>query len=98
MTKILKFTKSKKPYSEKFLTNVKPEAIGDFIKGQNPGMSVRAADAMALAIIYSTYLCVEVRVAHGAPKPKSRGSFGWPCLISGRGHLPGLPDVMIGLE
>ena len=56
MTKILKFPKSKKPYSEKFLTNVKPEAIGDFIKGQNPGMSVRAADALALAIIYSTYL------------------------------------------
>jgi len=38
MTKILKFPKSKKPYSEVFLTNVKPEAIGDFIKGQNPGM------------------------------------------------------------
>ena len=56
MTKILKFPKNKKPYSEVFLTNVKPEAIGDFIKGQNPGMSVRAADAMALAIIYSTYL------------------------------------------
>jgi len=56
MTKILKFPKSKKPYSDRFLTNVKPEAIGDFILKQNPGMSVRAADAMALAIIYSTYL------------------------------------------
>jgi hypothetical protein len=56
MTKILKFPKSKQPYSETFLTNVKPEAIGDFIKGQNPKMSIRAADAMALAIIYSTYL------------------------------------------
>ena len=57
MTKILKFRKKKnQPYSETFLTNVKPEAIGDFIKGQHPGMSIRAADAMALAIIYSTYL------------------------------------------
>ena len=56
MTKILKFPKRKQPYSETFLTNVKPAAIGDFIKGQHPAMSVRAADAMALAIIYSTYL------------------------------------------
>jgi|TARA_R110000796_G_scaffold78116_1_gene174491 hypothetical protein len=56
MTKILKFPKRIKPYSETFLTNVKPAAIGDFIKGQHPDMSVRAADAMALAIIYSTYL------------------------------------------
>jgi hypothetical protein len=57
MNKILKFPKkSKKNYSETFLDNVKPEAIGDFIKSQNPDMCVRAADAMALAIIYSTYL------------------------------------------
>ena len=50
MTKILKFPKSKQPYSEQFLTNVKPEAIGDFIKGQHPGMSVRAADAWLLQL------------------------------------------------
>lgn len=56
MSKIYKFPKSKKYYSEKFLAYIKPEAIGDFIKLQNPVMSVRAADAMALAIIYSTYL------------------------------------------
>jgi len=56
MTKILKFPKNRKKYSEHFLNNIKPEAIGDFIKRQNPTMSIRAADAMALAIIYSTYL------------------------------------------
>ena len=57
MNKLLKFPKkSKKNYSETFLDNVKPEAIGDFIKRQNPNMCIRAADAMALAIIYSTYL------------------------------------------
>ena len=56
MSKILKFPKVKKPYSDKFLTGVKPNAIGDFIKEQNPHLTLKAADAMALAIIYSTYL------------------------------------------
>ena len=35
---------------------MKPDAIGDFIKHQNPHLTLKAADAMALAIIYSTYL------------------------------------------
>ena len=56
MSKILKFPNRKKVYSDKFLTGVKPDAIGDFIKKQNPHLSLKAADAMALAIIYSTYL------------------------------------------
>ena len=56
MSKILKFPNRKKLYSDKFLTGVKPDAIGDFIKEQNPHLSLKAADAMALAIIYSTYL------------------------------------------
>ena len=56
MSKILKFPKNKKLFSDKFLTGVKPDAIGDFIKQQNPHLSLKAADAMALAIIYSTYL------------------------------------------
>ena len=56
MSKILKFPKLKKVYSEKFLDGVKPNLIGDFIKKQNPHLSIKAADAMALAIIYSTYL------------------------------------------
>ena len=56
MSKILKFPKKKKPYSDKFLSGVRPDTIGDFIKKQNPHLSLKAADAMALAIIYSTYL------------------------------------------
>ena len=56
MSKILKFPNKKSPYSDRFLSNVKPNAIGDFIKRQNPHLSLKAADAMALAIIYSTYL------------------------------------------
>ena len=35
---------------------MKPDVIGDFIKEQHPHLTLRAADAMALAIIYSTYL------------------------------------------
>ena len=56
MSKILKFPKVKKVYSDKFLNGIKPDLIGDFIKKQNPHLSLKAADAMALAIIYSTYL------------------------------------------
>ena len=56
MSKVLKFPNKKSPYSDRFLSNVKPNAIGDFILKQNPNMSLKAADAMALAIVYSTYL------------------------------------------
>ena len=56
MAKILKFPKGKKLYSKRFIENINPNAIGDFIHKQNPHLSVRAADAMALAIIYSTHL------------------------------------------
>ena len=56
MTKIIKFPKRIKAYSDKFLRTVKPDVIGDFIKEANPHLTLKAADAMALAIIYSTYL------------------------------------------
>ena len=51
MSKIYKFPKSKRNYSETFINNVKPDVIGDFIKDQHPHLTVRAADAMALAMI-----------------------------------------------
>tara|TARA_B100000029_G_C17215532_1_gene829740 strand:- start:176 stop:457 length:282 start_codon:yes stop_codon:yes gene_type:complete len=56
MAKIFKFPKSKELYSQKFIKNINPNAIGDFIHKQHPDISIRAADAMALAIIYSTHL------------------------------------------
>ena len=56
MAKIYKFPKENKLYSQKFMKNINPNAIGDFIHKQNPHLSLRAADAMALAIIYSTHL------------------------------------------
>jgi len=46
----------KKSYSDNFLKRINPNKIGDFIQAENPGMSIRAAAAMALAVIYSTYL------------------------------------------
>ena len=56
MSKIYKFPRKHRAYSDKFLNGVKPQVIGDFIKEQNPQLTIKAADAMALAIIYSTYL------------------------------------------
>ena len=56
MKNILKFPKKKRLFSNKFLNEVSPNAIGDYIKEKNPHLSIKAADAMALAIIYSTHL------------------------------------------
>ena len=57
MALIFKFPNRKaKQYSDQFLKRINPNKIGDFIQAENPGMSLRAADAMALAVIYSTYL------------------------------------------
>ena len=56
MATIFKFPNERKQYSEHFLKSIDPNKIGEFIQTQNPGMSLRAADAMALAVIYSTYL------------------------------------------
>ena len=56
MVKIIKFPTKDVQNSDKFIKNVDPTAIGNFIKSETPTLSMRAADAMALAIIYSTYL------------------------------------------
>jgi hypothetical protein len=57
MAVIFKFPNRKvRQYSDNFLKSINPNKIGDFIQAENPGMSTRAADAMALAVIYSTYL------------------------------------------
>ena len=71
MAKLYKFpnksNKSKK-YSKEFLKKIDPNAIGDFIKEKNPQISIRAADALALAIIYSTHLQL-VFEEEGSPIP-----------------------------
>jgi hypothetical protein len=57
MAIIFKFPdKPVKQHSDRFLKRIDPNKIGNFIQAENPGMSIRAADAMALAVIYSTYL------------------------------------------
>ena len=57
MAVIFKFPNRKvRQYSDQFLKRINPNKIGDFIQAENPGMSIRAADAMALAVIYATYL------------------------------------------
>ena len=57
MALIYKFPNRKiKQYSDQFLKRINPNKIGDFIQAENPGMSLRAADAMALAVVYTTYL------------------------------------------
>ena len=57
MVKIIKFPyRRRHEYSDHFIKNVDPTAIGNFIKAETPTLSLRAADAMALAIIYNTYL------------------------------------------
>ena len=55
MAKLYKIPKKNNDYSKEFLKKVNPNAIGDFIKEKNPHISIRAADALALAIIYSTH-------------------------------------------
>ena len=70
MVKIIKFPADKKlRYSEKFLKKVDPNKIGDFIAKENPDLSIRAADAMALAIIYSTYLSLVFEEEGEQPVP-----------------------------
>ena len=56
MVKIIRFPKREVKYSDKFIKDVSPTVIGNFIKTESPTLSLKAADAMALAIIYSTYL------------------------------------------
>ena len=68
MAKLYKFPNKHKKYSKEFLKKIDPNAIGDFIKEKNPHISIRAADALALAIIYSTHLQL-VFEEEGSPIP-----------------------------
>lgn len=56
MAKIYKF-KGKKQ-SDKFLDNANPDNLCDYLADENPELPNRIIDAMALAMIYSTYLAM----------------------------------------
>ena len=54
MAKIFDFPR--RPQSEKFMDNVSPNHIAEFLAIDNPTAPPRVLSAMALAMIYSTYL------------------------------------------
>ena len=54
MAKILKF--KRKSFAEDFIKHVEPDKIADFVQKDNPNMPSNVVDAVALAMIYTTYL------------------------------------------
>ena len=56
MTKILKFPKDKIEYSDHFFRKVNPKAVTRCIRMSNPKLSPKVAHAIALALIYTTYV------------------------------------------
>ena len=54
MVKILKF--KKKSLADNFIQEVNPDKIASFVQQDNPKMPTKIVDAMALAMIYTTYL------------------------------------------
>ena len=54
MVKILKF--KKKSLADNLIQEVNPDKIASFVQKDNPKMPDKIVDAMALAMIYTTYL------------------------------------------
>jgi len=54
MAKIYKFTGKKQ--SDRFLDSAHPDPLCDYLAEENPDLPDRIIDAMALAMIYTTYL------------------------------------------
>ena len=56
MTKVIKFPKDKIEYSDHFFRKVDPKAVTHCIRMSNPKLSPKVAHAIALALIYTTYV------------------------------------------
>ena len=56
MSKVIKFPKDKIEYSDHFFRKVDPKAVSHSIMMSNPQLSPKVAHAIALALVYSTYL------------------------------------------
>ena len=56
MTKIVKFPKDKIEYSDRFFRKVDPKAVTHYIRMSNSKLSAKVAHAIALALVYSTYV------------------------------------------
>ena len=56
MSKIIKFPKDKIEYSDRFFRKVNPRAVTNHIRMLHPKLSPKVAHAIALALVYTTYV------------------------------------------
>ncbi len=56
MTKLVKLPQDKIEYSDRFFRKVDPKAVTHYIRKSNPKLSAKVAHAIALALVYSTYV------------------------------------------
>ena len=56
MSKVIKFPKDKIEYSDRFFRKVNPRAVTHHINMLHPKLSPKVAHAIALALVYSTYV------------------------------------------
>ena len=56
MTKIVKLPKDKIEYSDRFFRKADPKAVTHCIRMSNPKLSAKVAHAIALALVYTTYV------------------------------------------
>ena len=56
MSKVIKFPKDKIEYSDRFFRKVDPKALTHHITMLHPKLSPKVAHAIALALVYTTYV------------------------------------------
>ena len=56
MSKVIKFPKDKIEYSDRFFRKVNPRAVTHHISMLHPKLSPKVAHAIALALVYTTYV------------------------------------------
>ena len=56
MSKVIKFPKDKIEYSDRFFRKVNPRAVTNHIRKLHPKLSTKVAHAIALALVYTTYM------------------------------------------
>ena len=56
MSKVIKFPKDKIEYSDRFFRKVNPKAVTNHIRMLHPKLSHKVAHAIALALVYTTYV------------------------------------------
>ena len=56
MSKVIKFPKDKIEYSDRFFRKVNSKAVTNHIRMLHPKLSPKVAHAIALALVYTTYV------------------------------------------